>query len=674
MKQLANILLLLLFISQLASAQTTRPITPDDLWKMKRVGSFDVSPDGGTIVFSLTKYDMENNNGDTDIWLINSDGSELRPLRNSEKSESDPLFLPDGKRISYNFGGQIWTCDLDGSGARQETDVYTGAHGAEWSTDGTKFLFLSSVYPDCASQDCNKKRDEEKNKSKVTAQVFTELMYRHWDNWRGEKRSHLFLYEKTAGKFTDLTFGSQFQTPPVDLGSGNDYAISPDGKEAAYTMNREKDLAISTNNDVFIVDLTASDRPAKKISTSLGNDNQPVYSPDGKFIVFRSMKRAGFEADKQRLALYNRSTGTTEILTDDLDISFGELVWSPDSKVIYFNAANEIYNSIYSYDLQSRKNLLLAKEVVSSNMKISPDGKTIFFKRQKSTMPYEIFAMNSDGSNIRQLTKLNSELLSKLEMNELETFWSEGAEGAKVQSYIVKPPFFEKGHKYPLIFLIHGGPQGHWTDDFHYRWNSQMFASKGYVVVAANPRGSVGYGQKFTDEISLDWGGKVYKDLMNSLDNALLKFDFIDKNNIFAAGASYGGYMIAWLEGHTERFNALVNHDGVFNTISMWGSTEELWFPEWEFGGTPWENAELYNKWSPHNYAKNFKTPMLIIHGGHDFRVPESQAFELFSTLQRMNVPSKFIYFPDESHFVLKPQNSRFWWNNVFNWFEKYKK
>jgi len=265
------------------------------------------------------------------------------------------------------------------------------------------------------------------------------------------------------------------------------------------------------------------------------------------------------------------------------------------------------------------------------------------------------------------------DILSKIKMSELETFWAEGAEEKQVQSIIVKPPFFDEAKKYPVIFLIHGGPQGHWTDDFHYRWNPQMFASKGYVVIATNPRGSTGYGQKFTDEISKDWGGKVYTDLMNSLDYALANYKFIDKNNLFAAGASYGGYMINWLEGHTERFNALFCHDGVYNLESMYGTTEELWFPEWEFGGAPWESREIYKKWSPSNFVANFKTPMLIAHGGNDFRVPEGQAFELFTALQKMNVPSKLIYFPEENHFVTKPQNSIFWWNTIFNWFDKYK-
>jgi dipeptidyl aminopeptidase/acylaminoacyl peptidase len=304
-------------------------------------------------------------------------------------------------------------------------------------------------------------------------------------------------------------------------------------------------------------------------------------------------------------------------------------------------------------------------------LKGSPDK--IYFKNQSSTLPYELFEMENDGGSLKQLTYLNKELLANIEMNDIETFWSNGAEGAKVQSILVKPPFFISEKKYPLIFLIHGGPQGHWEDEFHFRWNLQMFASKGYVVVAPNPRGSVGYGQKFTDEISLDWGGKVYIDLMNAYDYAVKNFAFIDAKNTFAAGASYGGYMVNWIEGHTDRFSALVCHDGVYNLTSKYGGTEELWFPEWEFGGAPWESKDIYEKWSPHNYVQNFKTPMLVVHGAKDFRVPEGQAFELFTALQKMKVDSKLLYFPDEYHFVVKPQNAKLWWNTIFDWFENYR-
>jgi len=669
---------ILIFTALHVDAQPKRAMTVEDMWAMKRIGAYDVSPDGKTIAFAVTQFNIQENKGNTDIWLIDSDGKNLRPFKDSEKNENDPKFSPDGQNIAFTRGGQIWLSSIDGSNELQLTNLYTGASGIVWSKDGKKILFVSSVYPECTTQECNEQKDKAAEESKVKAKIFTELMYKHWNDWRGDKRSHLFLLNIDNKEVVDLTLNSSFDVPPIALGGSQDYTFSPDGKEIAFTMNTDKVLATSTNNDVFIIKTDeikpGKPTPYKKISVSLGNDNQPVYSPDGNFIVFRSMERAGFEADKQTLVLYNRANGQLKNLTEKLDISIGETVWSPDSRYIYYEAANEINNSIYRYDIQKNDNLIFVKEGVNNGLILSQDGQTLFFKRQRSAMPTEIFSLKTNGGGIQQITNINKELLNQIEFGKFETFWSEGADNAKVQSLLIKPPFFDSSKKYPMIFLIHGGPQGHWNDNFHYRWNMQMFASKGYVVVAPNPRGSTGYGQKFTDEISGDWGGKVYIDLMNAYDYALSNFKFIDAKNTFAAGASYGGYMINWILGHNDRFNALVTHCGVYNLESMYGGTEELWFPEWEFKGTPWENRTMYERWSPHRYAENFKTPTLVVHGAYDFRVPEGQAFELFTTLQRKGVPSKFLYFPDEYHFVVKPQNAQLWWKTVFGWFEEYKK
>ncbi|MCX7797036.1 MAG: S9 family peptidase [Melioribacter sp.] len=658
-------------------AQKQRAMIPEDLWAMKRIGSFDLSPDGKTLAFTVTTFDIEKNKGNSDIWLIDTDGKNLRPLKNSEENEANPKFSPDGRSIAYEYKGNIWLCDLNGKNDVQLTNFYTGASGLVWSKDGKKVLFVSEVYPECSDQNCNEQKDKAKEQSKVKAKIITDLMFRFWNKWRDEKRSHLFLYDIEKKEYYDLILNTKFDVPPIDLTSNQDYTFSPDGKEIAFVMNTDKIIATSTNNDIFIVNTSdikiGKPAPYKKISVSYGNDNQPVYSPDGKYIAFRSMSRAGFEADKYDLIIYNRTTGTLRNLTQKIDLSIGQILWSPDSKYIYFDAPNQIYNSIYRINVETGDLLTFVKDGVNESMIISSNGEFVFFKRQKTTMPAELFSLKTNGGGIEQITNLNGGLLSQLKFSEPETFWTEGAQGEKVQSILIKPPFFDERKKYPMIFLIHGGPQGHWADDFHYRWNLQLFAAKGYVVIAPNPRGSIGYGQKFVDEISGDWGGKVYIDLMNVCDYALEKFKFIDSKNIFAAGASYGGYMINWILGHTDRFNALVSHAGVYNLESMYGTTEELWFPEWEFKGTPWTNRKLYELWSPHRYAENFKTPTLVIHGANDFRVPEGQAFELFTTLQRKGVPSKLLYFPDEDHFVTKPQNSLLWWKTVFEWFENYK-
>ena len=670
-----KVVILLSVIPFLLFAQTKRAITVEDLWSMKRIETFNLSPDGSLIAFAATSYSMEANKGNTDIYLVNSDGSSLRQFKASAVNEKEPVFSPDGKKIAFIRDSQIWTANIDGSEELQITNLSTGASGIEWSPAGDKILFVSSVYPDCKNDDCNKQKDEAAEKSVVKAKLFTELMYRHWNEWRGDKRSHLFVVNLADKKVTDLNSGSFSDVPPLALGSSNDYSFSPDGKEAAFTQNLSKELAVSTNNDVFMVDLKNTDGSlpgSKKISAGTGNDNQPVYSPDGKYIAYSSMKRAGYESDKSDIILYDRKTGEQKNITGSFNLSASELLWSAQSDAIYFTAENEIYKSLFRIEISSGKVTELKKELNCSAISLSADGKIIYFKNQRTTLPHEIFSYNLNSGKLNQITAVNRSILANLEMNPVETFWSEGAGGTPVQSILVKPPFFDENKKYPMIFLIHGGPQGHWTDDFHYRWNIQMFASEGYVVVAPNPRGSTGYGQKFTDEISGDWGGKPYTDLMNAYDYALKNFSFIDPSNTFAAGASYGGYMINWIEGHTDRFNALVSHAGVFNLESEYGTTEELWFPEWENGGTPWEKREMYEKWSPHRYIQNAKTPMLVIHGANDFRVPEEQAFQLFTSLQRLGVESSFLYFPDEFHFITKPQNAVLWWNTIFKWFRKH--
>ncbi len=677
MKKLFNTSLWILITVFLLNFQFTlaqkRAITIDDLWALKRISSFDVSPDGKKIIFAATTFSFEINKGNSDIYIVNSDGIDLKAILASEKGESTPKFVPNSNLISYIKGGQIWTSNIDGSQETQLTNFYSGVSDYKWSNDGKKILFTSSVYPECKTQECNEMKDREAENSKVKAKIFDKLMHRHWNDWRGDKRSHLFIFDKQKNIYTDLTEGFTEDVPPLALGSSNDFNFSPDASEVVYTMNPEFTSAISTNNEIYTLKLDGKSTP-KLISESKGVDCQPVYSHDGKFISWTSMKRAGFEADKKDLVIYDRKTGKIRNLTENIDRSVEEYIWSNDSKFIYFIAQNEIFTSIYKLDISTGKISLFHNENYNSQLKLSADGKNLFFLKQKATMPYEIFSINIDGSNLKQISFINSELLSNIEMNSVETFWAEGANGERVQSILVKPPFFDETKKYPMIFLIHGGPQGAWEDNFHFRWNYQMFSSEGYVVVAPNPRGSTGYGQKFTDEISGDWGGKVYIDLMNSYDYAVNNFSFIDKNNTFAAGASYGGYMINWIAGHTDRFNALVSHAGVFNLESMYGTTEELWFTEWEYGGTPWEKREVYHKWSPHRYIHNCRTPTLVVHGAYDFRVPEEQAFQLFTSLQRLGVESKFLYFPDETHFVAKPLNSKLWWSTVLDWFKKYRK
>jgi len=668
--------LLFLSITLLAASQP-REITFDDFIQMKRVSDPQLSPRGDFLAFVVTVMEKKENKSNSDIWLVSTKGGEMRRLTSSPQADFNPRWSPDGKKIAFisTRGGQsqIWFINLSGGEAFPLTDISTGASGVIWSPTGKHLAFTSSVYADCPDDDCNKRRNEEKKKSQVKAKSFHELLFRHWNSWRDGKRSHLFVISSEGGKTVDVTPGD-YDTPPISLGSRHDYSFSPDGKEICFVRNIDPYLKISlgTNNDLFITSIDGGE--ATQLSTNRANDNSPHFSADGRFIAYRAMARAGFEADKYCLMLYDRRNKKTTNLTKNLDRSVNEILWSPDMTSIYFTVQEKGRISLYMIHLSTNKIKRLLEGHYIQSLSLSSDGKKLYFLKQSIHYPADIYSFDLKTKKLTQLTKVNHELLSKLEMNPAEEFWFKGAKDEKIHGFLVKPPLFDVSKKYPLVMLIHGGPQGAWSDNFHYRWNAQMFASPGYVVAMINFHGSTGYGQSFTDSISGDWGGKPYKDIMVGLDFVLSHYDFIDKNRLGAAGASYGGYMINWIEGHTDRFSCLISHAGVFDLRSMHGATEELWFPEWEFKGTPWTSKEMYEKWSPSYYVQNFKTPCLVIHGQKDYRVPVTQGFQFFTCLQRKKVPSKMLYFPDEDHFVRKPQNTELWWKTVHEWLEQYLK
>jgi dipeptidyl aminopeptidase/acylaminoacyl peptidase len=675
------------------SATAKHPFTFEDMMKLKRLGAPVPSPDGKWVVFDAVDVDLEANTKISHLWIVPAAGGEARRLNQTPNHEERPRFSPDGKRLIWTSKAtdptQIWMCNftaesggLDGQ-PHQVTNISTGADGGVWSPDGKNIVFLSSVYPEAKDDAENKKRDDELGKSKVKAKIFTKLLYRHWTSYTEFKRSHLFVVGADAdfsvNPGRDLTPGDH-DVPPFNLGGQDMYAISPDGQELAYTSNIDEVEATSTNNEIFIVPMAGG--TPKKISTSPGNDNTPVYSPDGNHIAWRSMARAGFEADKESLIIYQRKLGQSRNLTDSFDRSVGSLTWTPDSKKIFFAAEDHGESPIWEISLGDKQ----PTEVVrlhADDLTFSKDGKSLFFSRLSISAPSEIARIEiSDYENASghgqdvvtatAVTRINDALLSQIDMPAMEPFTFKGAANDDVQGFLVKPPGFDAGKKYPLKFLIHGGPQGAWGNAWTYRWNAELFAATGYVVAMINFHGSTGYGQKFTDSISGDWGGKPYEDLMKGLDFIEKTFPFIDRNREAAMGASYGGYMANWLLGHTDRFKCIVSHDGVFNTESAYGTTEELWFNEWEFKGPPWKNRELYRKWSPHLFAEKFKTPTLVIHGQLDFRLDVGEGFQLFTTLQRLKVPSKMLYFPDEGHWVLKPQNSRLWYKTVNDWVDQW--
>ncbi len=713
-----------------AVAQTKRPFTFEEMMKLKRVGDPQVSPDGKWVIFSVVDVDLAANTKTPHIWIVPTAGAQEKQIITDQDGDRQ-RWAPDGKRFAFlstkEGGSQVWIADFDGaagtvSAVHKFTSIATEAGGEIWSPDDKNILFTSDIYPECdgapaRESSCNARKLDEVNKSKVKAQIFDHLLYRHWNAYKEGKRSHLFVEavpEASAGHTfdqleaipRDLTPGD-YDAPEFSLGGQDDYAFSPDGKEICYASNHDKNPAASTNNDLWIVPVNvgtaASAVQAKNITAdNPASDTSPLYSPDGRYIAYRAQQRPGYESDRFRLMLYDRKTGEKKNLTPDFfDSWVGTSIWSRDSGKIYFVAQKEAYTSIWFMEFGHGGKVVGAHpsqpqtfpvsvlgEVTQGyddDLALTSNGKTLLFTRMSLQRPSEIQKIDLpskidpyDLPKGEQLTHSNDAILSQVAMQPLDSFWFTGAHNDKVQGFLVKPPNFDTNKKYPVKFLIHGGPQGAWGDDWSYRWNPELFASptsaqpSGYIVIMINFHGSTGYGQKFIDAINGDWGGAPFEDLMKGLDYAEQTYPFIDKNRECALGASYGGYMANWILGHTNRFKCIVSHDGMFNAESAWGSTEELWFNNWEFKGTPYDNRALYQKFSPHQYAKNFKTPTLVIHGQRDYRLDVSEGFQLFTTLQMEGVPSEMLYFPDEGHWVMKPQNSQLWYKTVNDWVDRW--
>jgi dipeptidyl aminopeptidase/acylaminoacyl peptidase len=715
------------------AAQAKRPMTFEDMMKMKRLGETAVSPDGKWLAYSVTTVDLEQNTKTPELWLQAiapppGDIGEPMKIAVAQPHDGGVQFAPDGKRILFLSGRggseQVWLADFDAAtgataNAKKLTGISTEAGDAIWSPDGNSILFTSAVYPDCpaittadggAGDKCNADRDAALAASKVKAQIFTHLLYRHWDHFTGEKRTHLFLAAVGTGALRDLTPNDAHDVPPFSLeGGGCGCAFAPDGKELAFTENLDEEPAISTSTSIFTLDLTNPAAKPVKVSTAetmKGGNFNPAYSPNGKWLAWRSQERAGYEADKFRLVVYDRAAKTIKDLLPKFENWVDEFVWSLSSRIIYFVSGNLGEQDIYQTDLQGVGPFVVASHGTYSDLKLFPvtlNRPTIevpegmLASMMKVDRPTEIvYALGHNlcpptpigqpshetecDSIPPPATHLNDAIFGQLDLPKMEGFWFTAKDGTKLQGFLIRPPGFNAQKKYPVKFLIHGGPQGAWGDDWSYRWNAVLFAANGYVVIMINFRGSTGYGQAIVDGVNGDWGGKPFTDLMEGLDYAEQHYPFIDKTRECALGASFGGYMANWVEGHTDRFKCIVSHDGTFNTESDYGTTEELWFNEWEFRGKPWDyygkpDAENpYRKWSPALAAKNFKTPMLVVHGQLDYRLDVSEGYQMFTTLQRLKVPSKMLYFPDEGHWVLKPQNARLWWKTVNDWVDEWVK
>jgi dipeptidyl aminopeptidase/acylaminoacyl peptidase len=685
-----------------ALAADKRPLQVEDLFKFKRVAEPQISPDGKLVVYQVGSVNLADNKMTTDLWIADTNANgkgALRQLTNAGKSDKHPRWSPDGKQILFesNRSGsnQIWVIDVHGGEARKLTDISTEASNAIWSPDGSHIAFVSAVYPEFSekpfkeSNELNKKKIEEVEKGPVKAKVFSRLFYRHWVEYVNDKRQHLFVMKMPAGSGSngseeprDVTPGDRDAYPTSTTFSvGDDFVFSPDGKYLVFTAVPEKDEAWSTNHDICRVPIdNASTKWENLTADNKAADSGPKFSPDGKWLAYRAQKKPGYEADKWDLVAFEANpdgtlTGKQRLMTGFVDNSVDAFAWVPGTETIVYSADDKARTTVFYAEptKEAGPKVLFGGVGTIGSLSIGPD-QTMVFTRAEMQRPPEVWKYHTPtGGSVNEVAQPNKSLLAELDLPRPESVEVD-IEGGKMQMWILKPPGFDPAKKWPVAYLVHGGPQGAWEDGWSYRWNPELWAAQGYVVALPNPRGSTGFGQKFVDEISGDWGGKCYRDLMAGVDY-LEKLPYVDKDRIAAAGASFGGYMMDWFAVSTGRFKTLITHCSVWNFESMWGTTDELWFDEYEHGGLPWEVPGKYAEFSPHKKAANlgkFKTPMLIIHNDLDFRCPIGQGHELFSALQRQGVPSKFINFPDEGHWVLKPKNSEFWHKEVFAWLKKY--
>lgn len=664
--------ILILIIALPLHAQK-RAITIEDLYKIQNVSDPQISPDGKKIAFVITSFDLKKGSSNSDIFLINADGSNMRQMTFCEKADFNPRWSPDGSKLMFvstrNEGAQIWLLPTYMGEPEQLTHFSTGVSDPVWSPDGNSIAFASDVFPECGADDnCNQKLNDSFENGPLQAHMADELLYRHWTYYSDGRFTHTMLLDVASGEIKDMTPG-EFNSPAFSLGGGSGYTFSPDGSELCFVSKRVENPASSTNKDIFIVTMKGGE-PKNITAENEAYDADPRYSPDGKYIAYLKQLVPGFEADKFRLTIYDRKSGEHRILTEEFPNWVTSFNWSPDSKFIYFIVDEQGYSPLYKIDVKSGKLTKVPGVNAIAGIQLAPDGRWLAFTDRRVDKPLELFRIEADGKKLKQLTFINKKICETVDLRPAEQMWVEGAAGKKIHVFIVKPHNFDPAKKYPLIVNVHGGPQMQWSDSFRGDW--QVYPGAGYVVAFPNPHGSTGYGQEFTEAISKDWNGKVIEDVVK-VTKHLARLDYIDENRIGAMGWSWGGYAMNWLEGHNDDglFKCLVSMMGVYDLRSMFGATEELWFPEWDIGGQPW-NSDLYETMSPSNFVENFKTPMLVISGERDYRVPYTQSLQIFTDLQKMDVDSRLIIFKNDGHWPNFVKSMPFYYNAHLVWFHKY--
>ncbi|HEY3820393.1 MAG TPA: S9 family peptidase [Polyangiaceae bacterium] len=663
----------------------THPFTVRDMLALDRISSPVASPDGRWIVFARRKTDLDADRGRTDLWIVKSDGTGLRQLTTNAANDGSPQWLATGEGSSAtvaflsNRDGatakgttQVWAIDVEGGEARRVTDLPVDVDTLRVSEDGKLLAVGAETYPDCADLACTAARDKEKAQKKSTGMIFDKLPIREWDTWYTGKRRHVFVVPVAGGPAVDILKGIDADCPTRPWGDENDYALSPDGKQLALSFKKPmgSQEAWSTNEDIWLAPTDGS-APASDLSAeNQARDSDPVFSPDGKSIAWLAMKRPGYESDRYRVVVRDRAGGALRTLTEDWDRSPGSLAWSRAGDRLFATADDLGHHGVFSIDPRSGRVTTLTSAGHAGAVMETSRGLVVLL--DSLTSPADLWSVPAGGGAPRRLTDINADVMDHVRLGAPEPFTFQGAKGDTVHAWSVKPIDFDAGKKYPLAFLVHGGPQGSFGDGWSYRWNAQTYAAAGYAVVMVDFHGSTGYGQAFTDAINGDWGGAPYEDLMMGLDAALQRAPWVDGGRTCALGASYGGWMIDYLAGKTDRFRCLVTHDGILSNPMNYYGTEELWFPEWELGGTPWDHPEGYAKYDPMGLVAHWKTPMLVVHGAKDYRVPDVQGLAVFTALQRKGIPSKLLYFPDENHWVLKPADSILWHETVLAWLDQY--
>ncbi len=664
------------------TAAETHPFDVHDLVAMDRLGDPQPSPDGSVVAFVVTTMDLGANRGGRNLWLAATDGSVVRRLTTHPSSDWSPRWADDRTLyfLSARSGSaQVWRMAVDGGEAEQITDLPLDVEAFKVGPGARALYFGLKVFADCEdSLTCTVERLQREAERKSTGMIFDRTFVRHWDFWKDGRRNHLFRIGlgddgKPSGEPVDLMAGVDGDCPTIPWGGDEDWTVSGDDTTVVYTAKvvNGAEETWSTDYDLWVAATDGSGPAAKLTTANRAWDAAPAFSPDGSKLAYLAMARPGYEADRFRVMVMDWPDGEVRVLTQGWDRSPGGIIWSPDGTSIYASANNVGNHSIFRIGPDDGSVQALLTRHTNSSPKPLPDGR-LLFAQDRLTSPVELYVRPADGGEPLQITNLNTDRLATIDFGDYQQFSFIGAHGDEVFGYFIEPVNRDPGTKYPLAFLIHGGPQGSFDDHWHYRWNPEIYAGHGYAVVMIDFHGSTGYGQAFTDAINGDWGGAPYEDLMKGLDDVLRRHSWIDPDRVAAAGASFGGYMINWIQGKTDRFAALVCHDGNLDETMAYYDTEELWFPEWEHGGTPWENPESYAKHSPVQFVGNWKTPELVIHGALDYRVVDTQGIATFNALQRRGVPSRLLYYPDENHWVLKPLNSIQWHEVVLDWMDRW--